>query len=169
MRHARPEWGDMRPTRLLERLAPLPRLRDALMARGHALAESVDRRTLETVALRVAVVRDSAYEWVAHTSICMRNGFLTEQEIARIAGGADWLTGADAATVQAVDDLLHLGRLGGATRVAVGDRALDIQAVTIFYDVLADVAAGLEPEQSPVPRLETHQLATAILKPGDHA
>jgi hypothetical protein len=169
MRHHRPEWGDLRPTRLLERLEPLPLVRDAVMALGHALGESVDRRTLEHVVLRIATLRDSRYEWVAHTNICLRNGFLTAQEIASIAAGADQLTGADAATVQAVDDLLALGRIGAATRLAVGERELPIKVTTLYYNVISALAAGLEPEAPPVPDLETPALATAILKGSHHA
>lgn len=167
MQHHRPEWGDMRPRHLNDRLAALPLVRDALMALGYALSESVERRTLEHVVLRVATLRDSRYEWVAHTNICLLNEFLTEHEMARIATGPDLLTGADAATVQAVDDLLTLGRLGAATRRALGDRELEIKATTLYYNMIATLAAGLEPEVAPVPGLETPALATAMLSGGE--
>jgi hypothetical protein len=163
MHHHRPEWGDLRPRHLLDRLEPFPLFREALMAMGHALSEAVDRRTLEHVVLRVATLRDSRYEWVAHTNICLLNGFLTEQEVARIAAGAGQLTGADATTVQAVDDLLTLGHLGAGTLRAAGSRALAITATTSFYAMIAALAAGLEPEWPPVPGLESPAMATSRL------
>jgi alkylhydroperoxidase family enzyme len=166
MMHPRPEWGDMRPTKLLARLEQLPRMRDALFATGAALYSSVDERTVEHVALRVATVRQSAYEWAPHTHVAQRltSGRLTPQEIARVAAGADWLTGDDAATVQGVDDLLQLRRFGTATRQALGDRALAVEVATLFYDGIALLMAGETPEHPPAAGLETPQLATATLK-----
>ena len=166
MIHPRREWGATRPTKLLARLEPLPLVRDALFATGAALYRSVAGRTLEHVALRVAVIRQSDYEWAPHTHSAQRLavGSLMPQDIARVAAGADWLTGDDAVTVQAVDDLLELRGLGGATRQALGDRALAVELATLFYDNIALLMAGETPEHPPAQGLHTPALATAMLK-----
>ena len=135
----RPQWSLGQPHRLFERLAPQPVVSDELM---HEFAD----RARELVALRVAVVRDCAYIWVAHTHIAAHLG-LTVDEIAAVRHGASAFDGHDAATLQLVDDVLARRAASATTRLALG--ANDVLSVTIaagFYDLVATIMDGAEPE-----------------------
>jgi alkylhydroperoxidase family enzyme len=164
----KPEWGDEIPEQLLARLAAEPTIGAALRALGDALMAGLDGRTLELVALRVSAVRDNRYVWAGHCAIALTrpHGRLTVEEIARVAAGPQTLSGADAVTVQAVDDLLTLRRLGGATRQALGERALAVTIATSFYDMVVTVMRDAAPDASPIAGLETPALATSAMGPG---
>ncbi len=118
-RHPRPEQKD-RPKALnaLGTLAHHPELTRAFNTfNGHILFNStLTPRQRETVVLRVAKIRESAYEWAQHAVLAADVG-LTPDDIARIAEGPDaegW-SAMDAAIVRAVDELVGDAMVSDAT------------------------------------------------------
>jgi hypothetical protein len=159
-------WGDdIRPWKLLAFFASEPELgplvEDALRAVNRRLAP----RTTETIATRVATLRSSDYVWRGHAYLStVRLGVLTVDEVARIAAGPHALSGRDAILVRAVDELLN-GRLGAASKAALGTEAGAITIATGLYDLVAVTMSGVEPERDVpvVPGLETPVVAIRSL------
>jgi alkylhydroperoxidase family enzyme len=111
---------------------------------GHILSSStLTPRQRELLILRVAALRDAAYEWEQHVIIAADAG-IDDDEIARVRLGPDapgW-SALDAAMVRAVDELVKDARVTDATWAALAD-ALDEQQLMdlVFtvgaYDLLA--------------------------------
>jgi hypothetical protein len=162
----RPQWDGQVPEQLFARLSAEPVVGDALCGLGDALLKTLDGRVLELVALRVATVRASRYVWAGHVAVALNrpdSGRLTPEEISRIAAGPRTLSGNDAPVVQAVDDLLSLGHLGGATRLAAGPGVLALEITTGFYELVVRIMRGAEPDAAPVEGLETPAIAASMV------
>ena len=146
-RHPRPEPRDDRPKGLnvLGTFAQHPELAAAYQRfNGHVLfATSLSERQRELLILRVAAVRDCAYEWAQHVVLAADAG-LGEEEIARIREGADadgWST-ADAALLRAVDELVGDACIGEETWTALSadldtHQLMDLVFTVGAYDLLA--------------------------------
>lgn len=151
-------WGDdIRPWRLLELLASEPAIGPAFNALGRVLVDTIDHRMLETIALRVSARRGNEYAWRGHVHLSTtRLRVLTREEVAGIAEGPAALTGADAALVRAVDEVLD-GGLAPASRAVLGAVALRVTIAAGFYDAVATLMKDAEPEDDipAVPGLET--------------
>ena len=84
---------------------------------GHILfTTSLTARQRELLILRVAAVRDAAYEWAQHVHLAAEAG-IDDAEIARVAVGPDapgWSVD-DAAMVRAVDELVRDAKVSDAT------------------------------------------------------
>ena len=111
---------------------------------GHVLsASTLSPRDRELLVLRVAHLRDCAYEWAQH-EILARDAGLTSEEIARVAAGPDapgW-SPRDRALVRAVDELVRDARVSDPTweeLVGVLDRRqlMDVVFTVGAYEVLA--------------------------------
>lgn len=111
---------------------------------GHILlATTLSPRQRELLVLRVASVRQSAYEWAQH-AVLAGDADLTEDDVARIAVGGDapgW-SALDAAMLHAVDELLADALVSDATwatlAAALDDRQLmDLVFTVGAYDLLA--------------------------------
>ena len=154
-------WRELRPRQLFARLAVEPVIGAAFEALGRTLVDELDGRTLETIALRVSARRDCHYVWRGHCAIAF--DLLGAEGIARIAHGADALSGAHAALVRAVDEILD-GRSSS--------HDLQVTIATGFYDVLCGLLGDTEPEDDalPVGGLETpadaaHSIASVGIQP----
>lgn len=147
----RPEWGDRRPYKLLERLRAQPAVGDAIVGLGAVLMDEVDHRTRELVALRVSAVRNSIYVWSAH-SVLAHELALTCDEIARVAVGPTVFGGHDAAVLWAVDHVLANRPVDSATRRELGEAVvLSVTAATKLYELVGSIMQGAEPEACVVP------------------
>jgi alkylhydroperoxidase family enzyme len=109
---------------------------------GHVLfGSTLTPRDRELLVLRVAALRDAAYEWEQHVILAGDAG-LTPEEIARVADGPDadgWST-RDRAMVRAVDELVADARISDATWEALdlGDQQrMDLVFTVGAYEVLA--------------------------------
>jgi len=111
---------------------------------GHVLfASSLSPRQRELLILRVAAVREAAYEWRQHVILASDAGIAPE-EVARIAEGpeASGWSEVDRAMVKAVDELLGDAMvatgtwetLAGALEV---EQLLDLVFTVGAYDALA--------------------------------
>lgn len=154
----RPEWNGALPHQLFDRLSEAPEAGDALCGVGDALLGSLDGRTLELVALRVAAVRACRYVWAGHCVIASRraSGRLTHDEIARIAAGPEAMDGPDAELLVAVDALL--------TRSAESALPLSVTIAVLFYDVVCMIMSDAEPDAAPVPGLEDPLIAAGSIR-----
>ena len=109
-RHPRPPTeGRPKALNALGTLARHPELAKAFNTfNGYILfASTLSPRQRELLVLRVAAVRDSAYEWEQHAVLAGDAG-LDEDEVARIAEGPDapgW-SPLDGAMLRAVDELI---------------------------------------------------------------
>jgi 4-carboxymuconolactone decarboxylase len=135
-RHAPPERTGDRPKGLnvLGTLAHHPELAQAYHTfNGHILFNtSLSPRQRELLVLRVAAVRECAYEWEQHVVLAGDVG-LEPDEIDRIRTGADapgW-SPLDRAMLQAVDDLM--------ARAEVGDTAWAVLAAELDERQLMDL------------------------------
>jgi alkylhydroperoxidase family enzyme len=146
-RHPWPERRDDRPKGLnvLGTFAVHPALARAFHTfNGHVLfASTLSVRQRELVVLRVASVRQAAYEWAQHVVLAADAG-IDDDEIARIAEGPDapgW-SPFEQAMLRAVDELVADAMVADATWAALA-RELDEQQLMdlIFtvgaYDLLA--------------------------------
>ena len=127
-------------------------------ALGGVLNNAPDKRTLEVIALTVAVLRKSPYLWRGHAFLAaIRLRVLSVAEVARIAAGPSWLSPADALFVRVVTELLD-GDLSSASKAELGSRALRVTVATRFYDLIATLTREFAPEPGTpvVPRLETY-------------
>ena len=126
-------------------LARHPALMHAFHAfNGHILFTStLEPRERELLVLRVAKLRDAAYEWAQHVVVGRDSG-LDDDDIARIADGPDapgW-SPIDAALLRAVDELIADARISDATWAVLADtldehQLMDLVFTVGAYEVLA--------------------------------
>lgn len=157
MAHEREAWKGERPHVFFETIASEPAIGDGLCGLCDALLAAMAPRLRELVALRVSAELECVYAWHGHVRISLGNDVLTRDEIARVAAGPAAFAGHDAAVLQGVDELLHLGRLRGETRATLGEPALAVTIATGTYRTIAWIMAGIDPEPglAAVPGLET--------------
>jgi alkylhydroperoxidase family enzyme len=150
-------WNGEIPVALLRRLGEVPAVGTAMLDLGAALRRSASGRTLESVALRVSARRNCLYTWSGHCRIALgrTEAPLNRDEIARIAFGPAAFDGPDRLVLEAVDELLADRRLTKRTRRAIGDRELILAIATSFYDTLATIMRGVEPDALAITGLET--------------
>lgn len=146
-RHPLPARGGDRPKGLnvLGTLARHPALARAFHTlNGHVLfASTLSPRDRELLVLRVASVRDAAYEWAQHAVLAGDAG-LGEDEIARVAEGPDapaW-SPRDRAMLRAVDELVADALIADATWDALAaeldeQQLMDLVFTVGAYDLLA--------------------------------
>ena len=146
-RHPFPERGGDRPKGLnvLGTLAHHPTLTRAYHTfNGHILfGTTLSERQRELLVLRVAAVRQCAYEWAQHVVLAGDAG-LDRDEIARISEGPEapgW-SPLEGAMVAAVDELLGEARIADATWAVLAaglddQQLLDLVFTVGAYDVLA--------------------------------
>lgn len=159
----RPEWKGARPHRFFSRLACEHAIMGAVLALCEALPQTMPRRTLELVALRVSAQLECLYVWQGHCQIAL-DAELTIAEIAAVAHGpAAFGAPPDAAVLQGVDDLLGYERMSAATRTALGDAELAVTVATATYRLVSWLMDGIEPEPGvpPVAGIETPARASA--------
>jgi 3-deoxy-7-phosphoheptulonate synthase len=157
----RPQWGGLFPETLFKRLEQDPPVGEAVAAIGDMLLERADGRMLEFVALRSSAVRGCLYMWVGHSHIALQRQPepLTAEEIARVAAGPAALTGADAALLTAIDELLFDRQLSAHSVQALGERGLILRAAVLFYETIAGIVGDSPPEEEPIRGLETPAVA----------
>jgi alkylhydroperoxidase family enzyme len=111
---------------------------------GHILFTStLMPRERELLVLRVAKIRNAAYEWAQHVIVGQDAG-LDDDEIARIAEGPDapgW-SPIDAAMLRAVDELIADAMISDATWAALAEtldehQLMDLVFTVGAYEVLA--------------------------------
>ena len=111
---------------------------------GHILSSStLTPRQRELLILRVAALRDAAYEWEQHVIIAADAG-IDDDEIARVRDGADapgW-SAPDAALLRAVDELVADALVSDATWAALAEtldeqQLMDLVFTVGAYDLLA--------------------------------
>ena len=91
-------------------------------------------REREIVILRIGFLCTSGYEWTQHVPIGVRAG-LTEDEVARIKGGADaagW-SAADQALLRASDELHHDQFITDGTWAALKAHFTDKQCMDVVF------------------------------------
>ena len=91
-------------------------------------------REREIVILRIGFLCKSGYEWTQHVPIGVRAG-LTDEEVARIKGGADapgW-SPADQALLRASDELHHDQFITDATWAALKAHFSDKQCMDVVF------------------------------------
>ncbi len=91
-------------------------------------------REREIVILRIGFLCKSGYEWTQHVPIGVRAG-LTQDEVARIKGGADapgW-SPADQALLRAADELHHDQFITDATWTALKAYFTDKQCMDVVF------------------------------------
>jgi AhpD family alkylhydroperoxidase len=161
--HEREAWEGERPHVFFATIAAEPVIGDGLCGLCDALLAAMPPRLRELVALRVSAELECAYAWHGHVRIALRGAILTRDAIAAVAAGPAAFTGRDAATLQAVDELLHQGELRSATRTDLGEHALTVKIATGTYCTIAWIMAGIAPEPGlvPVPGLESPARARA--------
>ncbi|MGP0029142.1 MAG: carboxymuconolactone decarboxylase family protein [Acidimicrobiales bacterium] len=111
---------------------------------GHVLfASTLSSRQRELMVLRVAAIRESAYEWAQHVVLAEDAG-LHADEVGRIAQGPEapgWSV-LDQAMLRAVDELIRDGMVADATwQVLAGEldeqQLMDLVFTVGAYEVLA--------------------------------
>jgi alkylhydroperoxidase family enzyme len=111
---------------------------------GHVLfATTLSTRQRELVVLRVAAVRDAAYEWAQHVVLAEDAG-LEREEIDRIAEGPDaagW-SPLDRAMLRAVDELVEHALVSDDTWAVLAEsldeqQLMDLVFTVGTYDLLA--------------------------------
>jgi len=148
-RHPFPSREPGRPKGLnaLGTLAHHPELARAFNTfNGHILfASTLSPRQRELLVLRVAAVRDAAYEWRQHVVLASDAG-ITDEEVDRIAEGPDapgW-SAVDRAMVSAVDELLGDATVAPGTWETLSaelevEQLMDLVFTVGAYDALAMV------------------------------
>jgi alkylhydroperoxidase family enzyme len=146
-RHPFPKRDDSRPKGLnaLGTLARHPALTRAYHTfNGHVLfASTLSPRERELLVLRVAAVRDAAYEWEQHAVLAGDAG-LAADEVTRIAAGPEapgW-SALDQAMLRAVDELMsdamETDETWDVLATALDDQQLmDLVFTVGAYDLLA--------------------------------
>jgi alkylhydroperoxidase family enzyme len=124
------------PLNVVHFFAHHPELAAQFLSWNHYVNSSrtstLSKRTREAAVLRVAVRRDSAYEWKQHYSIARRAG-LSEAEIAAIADGTATRSGQHGLIVTAVDELYDDGVLTDATAAALARRFSERQLIELVF------------------------------------
>ena len=104
---------------------------------GHLLfTSSLSARQRELLILRVAALRDAAYEWEQHVALAEEAG-IDGDEIARIADGPDasgWST-EDAAMLRAVDQLIGDAMIDDATWAELSQTMDEHQLMDLVFTV----------------------------------
>jgi 4-carboxymuconolactone decarboxylase len=146
---------DGRPLNIFTTFAHHPLLLKRYIALGGVFLahNQVPAREREIVILRVAWLTGSVYEFGHHTRIGLESG-LDEDEIARIASaGTEGWQPAEAALLQAADEIHATDRLGDETWAELAARyseaeLLELLALIGFYRMTAGVlnSIGVEPE-----------------------
>jgi AhpD family alkylhydroperoxidase len=104
---------------------------------GHILmATTLTERQRELLILRVATVRQCAYEWEQHLYMA-RDAGLTDEEIARISfgPGAPHWTPLEAALLRAADELIGDGAISEATWAALASELDARQLLDVIFTV----------------------------------
>ena len=104
---------------------------------GHVmLATTLTLRQRELVILRVAALRQCAYEWAQHVVVARDVG-LTDDEITRVAWGPDapFLDPFEAALIRAVDELVEDGAIGDTTWATLADELDRQQLIDLIFTV----------------------------------
>jgi alkylhydroperoxidase family enzyme len=107
------------------------------------LASTLTARQRELVILRVAALRDAAYEWAQHVVLAQDSG-IDQAEVARVADGPDapgW-SSFEQALLRAVDELVTGASISDGTWTVLADtfdtrQVLDLVFTVGAYDVLA--------------------------------
>jgi AhpD family alkylhydroperoxidase len=138
-RHPRPA-RENRSTSMntLGTFAHHPALAEAFFTfNGHILmATTLTERQRELLVLRVAAVRQCAYEWEQHLYMA-RDAGLTDEEISRIAFGPDaphW-TRLEAALLRAADELIGDGAISEPTWAVLGGELDSQQLLDVIFTV----------------------------------
>lgn len=153
-RHPFPEQGGNRPKALnvLGTFAHHPDLATAYNTlTGHILfGSTLTPRQRELIVLRVAAVRNAAYEWKQHVILAADAG-LSPEEIERVAAGPDaaGFEPLDGALVRAVDELVGDATISDATWAELAtaldeQQLLDLVFTVGTYDVLAMVMRAFD-------------------------
>jgi alkylhydroperoxidase family enzyme len=139
-RHPFPEQGGGRPRGLnaLGMLAHHPELTRAFNTfNGHLLfGTTLSPRQRELLVLRVAAVRQAAYEWAQHVVLAGDAG-LDADDVARIAQGPDapgW-SPVERAMVRAVDELLADALITEGTWAVLAGELDDQQLMDLVFTV----------------------------------
>jgi alkylhydroperoxidase family enzyme len=139
-RHPLPRRDSGRPKALnaLGTFARYPELTRAYHTfNGHVLfATTLTLRQRELLVLRVAAVRQAAYEWAQHV-VQARDAGMTDDEIARVADGpvaAGWSL-LEAAMLRAVDELLADARISDGTWAALAAELDERQLMDLIFTV----------------------------------
>ena len=146
-RHPFPTRDDSRPKGLniLGTLAQYPALAQAYHTfNGHVLfATTLSPRQREVLVLRVAAVRECAYEWAQHVVLAGDAGIAAD-EVDRITAGpgAEGWSAIDAALVRSVDELIGDGCIGDETWATLAaeldqHQLMDLVFTVGAYDLLA--------------------------------
>jgi alkylhydroperoxidase family enzyme len=119
-------------------LARHPKLMHAYHSfNGHILfTSSLSPRQRELLILRVAALRDAAYEWEQHVVLAEEAG-IDGDEIARIAEGPDasgWST-EDAAMLRAADELIGDAMIADATWAELSQTMDEHQLMDLVFTV----------------------------------
>lgn len=137
--HAQPQTTD-RPKSLntLGAFAHHPTLAKAFFTfNGHLLmGTTLSERQRELLVLRVAAVRNCAYEWAQHVFVARDVG-LDDEAISRIAFGPDhpmW-DPLDAALLRAVDELIADGAISDPTWEVLAAELTVQQLLDVIYTV----------------------------------
>ncbi|ROO85220.1 AhpD family alkylhydroperoxidase [Actinocorallia herbida] len=158
-----PAEGRQPGSNLLGTFARHPSLAKAYLTfNGHLLnGSALSPRQRELLVLRVAHLRDCAYEWAQHAVLGARAG-LSPEEIARVAddpGSSEWAA-TDRALLAAADELLADGEVSAATWAALAtefdDQGLmDLVFTVGAYGLLAMAlrSFGVQPETELLPHL----------------
>jgi alkylhydroperoxidase family enzyme len=123
---------------------------------GHVImATTLSERQRELLVLRVATLRQSAYEWAQHIYMA-RDAGLTDEEIGRIAYGPDapFWSPLESALLRAVDELVGDGVISRPTwDVLAGEldaqQLLDVIFTVGAYETTAWMMRSLELDLDP--------------------
>jgi alkylhydroperoxidase family enzyme len=147
-RHPVPDRDPNRPRGLniLGLFAHHPELAQAYNTfNGHLLfGSTLSIRQRELVILRVAALRDAAYEWAQHVDMATRDAGMSVDEIARVAEGpdADDWSPSERALLRAADELVADATLTDDTWRALAaeldtHQLMDLVFTVGAYDLLA--------------------------------
>jgi alkylhydroperoxidase family enzyme len=130
--------GGSKGFNVLGTLARHPQLMRAYHSfNGHILyTSSLSARQRELLILRVAALRDAAYEWEQHVVLAEEAG-IDGDEIARIADGPDasgW-SAEDAAMLRAVDQLIGDAMIDDATWAQLSQTMDEHQLMDLVFTV----------------------------------
>ena len=141
----RPAWRGASPNGFLALLTPEPEIGGALRRLLDTLRNEMSPRMLEIIALRTAAKLNCSYAWRGHVFISL-DAVLTMREIACLAADGGAFVGREAATLRAVDELLHDERLSEVTRRDLGPDASRVTIATSAYQLVSRLASGMAPE-----------------------
>ena len=104
-------------------------------ARYLLLETTLEPRALELLTLRISWLCRSEFEWAQHSMMAINNGIFTEEDIDRIAQGADaggW-NEADAMLLRAVDQLREKNNMDDATWTSLSQHFSRQQVMDIVF------------------------------------